>query len=353
MIGLVQDKLLAEGYKKIGVNYAGVALYCKPYADICYVINVVDYNNPQESPLTTEALLSLNQSTIAFMNSKGFENVEMLTLIVTYSEYLAEDLADSRMDYWVLDSYHNQFIIPYGQPQQFDKCADIFQKIVDELNGITAVEVKVPEPSRRVEVTRRPSRRLFIINNLFVAINVIIFFWLESKGNTTNSYFMLDHGAFFWPSIKIHGEIYRFFTCIFIHFGFEHLLSNMIVLFFLGDNLERAIGKSKYVIIYLVTGLAGSIVSCIYYLIIDEYVLSGGASGAIFGVLGALLYVVWTNQGKLEDLSSFKLILFLSYSFYNGFNSTGVDNAAHVGGFFAGLVLGKLLYRKPEQTLPY
>ena len=172
---------------------------------------------------------------------------------------------------------------------------------------------------------------------------------MESLGSTQNSYFMLEHGAFYWPSIKIHGEIYRFFTCIFIHFGFSHLFGNMIVLFFLGDNLERAVGKIKYVIIYLATGLAGSLVSCIYYLIIDEYVLSGGASGAIFGVVGALVYIVTANRGKLEDLDSFRLILFVAFSFYSGFTSTGVDNAAHVGGFVAGLILGKFLYKKPEQ----
>lgn len=353
MIEVVKNKLLTAGYNRIGVNYPGVALFCKIYPETCYVLNVVDYNNPEESQLNSEVLFSLNQSTKAFMNSKGFENVEMLTLVVTYSEYLAEDLTDGRMEYWVLDSYHNLFIMPYGQPQHFDKSGEILQRIVDEQNGIVPMEQKTPNSSRRVEVRRRPKRVLFTINNLFVAINVVIFLWLESQGDTTNSYFMLEHGAFFWPSIKIHGEMYRFFTCIFIHFGFEHLFSNMIVLFLLGDNLERAIGWVKYIIVYLATGLAGSIVSCIYYLIIDEYVLSGGASGAIYGVLGALLYVVWTNQGKLEDLNSFKLILFLCFSFYNGFNSTGVDNAAHVGGFFAGLILGKLLYRKPELTMEY
>ncbi|MDD6571736.1 MAG: rhomboid family intramembrane serine protease [Thermoflexaceae bacterium] len=344
MIDFIQEKLQEAGYKRIGVNYPDVALYCRAYPGRCYVLNIVDYKNPAESLLNTEALVSLNNSVVSFLKNKGFAEVDVIHLIVTYSEYVAEDLAGGRIHYWVLDNYHDSFIIPYGQPEKLDN-ADV---IIRQAIGLKTYPSENITGMEKVKKKKKPVK-ILTMNNLMIFINIIVFMILESLGSTQNSYFMLEHGAFYWPSIKIHGEIYRFFTCIFIHFGFSHLFGNMIVLFFLGDNLERAVGKIKYVIIYLATGLAGSLVSCIYYLIIDEYVLSGGASGAIFGVVGALVYIVTANRGKLEDLDSFRLILFVAFSFYSGFTSTGVDNAAHVGGFVAGLILGKFLYKKSEQ----
>lgn len=353
MVELIQKKLQEAGCRQIGVNYPGVTLFCKIQYDTCHVLVVADYRNPGESKLSTETLVSLKESVTAFLKAKGFVSINVVVLVVTYSEYLAEDLVDGRVDYWVADSYHNQFVIPAGQPASFGG----FETIIR--NAFYAetypkqeayVEPRQEQPRTSIRHQKKPKRNA-IVNDFIIAVNIIIFIVLESKGSTLDGYFMLEHGAFFWPSIKIHGEIYRFLTCIFIHFGFSHLVNNMIVLYFLGDNLERAVGKMKYLIIYLVSGLSGSLLSCIYYLIIDEYVLSGGASGAIFGVIGALLYIVIINHGKLEDLKAFNLILLVVFSFYSGFTSTGVDNAAHVGGFLAGLILGKLLYKKPEQPI--
>lgn len=340
MVDYVRRKLIEAGYNRIGADCPDVSLYYYAVSGECCIVNLVDYRNPKESMLNTDMLVSLNNSVVVFMRNKGFENVRLITVIATYSEYIAEELAGGRMQYWVLDVYHNLFIIPEGQPAAFGNLEKNLQHIAASLNFDL---VNVPRKKAKKQV------KLFTVNNLLVLINVFIFIILESLGSTEDMYFMLEHGAFFWPSIKIHGEFYRFFTCIFIHFGFSHLAGNMIILFFLGDNLERAVGKIKYIMIYLMTGLAASGVSCVYYLVIDEYVVSGGASGAIFGVVGALVYIVSVNRGKLEDLSSFKLILFVAFSFYSGFTSTGVDNAAHVGGFLAGLIAGKILYKTPPK----
>ena len=76
-------------------------------------------------------------------------------------------------------------------------------------------------------------------------------------------------------------------------------------------------------------------------------VVSAGASGAIFGVVGGLIYVVGVNRGRLEDLSSVQLLILAAITLYLGFTSTGVDNAAHVGGLVIGIFLGLLFYRSP------
>ena len=79
-------------------------------------------------------------------------------------------------------------------------------------------------------------------------------------------------------------------------------------------------------------------------------VVSAGASGAIFGVVGGLIYIVAVNRGRLEDLSSSQLIILALVTIYQGFTSTGVDNAAHVGGLLIGIFLGAVFYRKPRKN---
>lgn len=89
----------------------------------------------------------------------------------------------------------------------------------------------------------------------------------------------------------------------------------MLVLAYIGDNLERALGKVKYLVLYLAAGIGSSAVSAVWSMFKDEYSVSGGASGAIFGVVGALLVIVIKNRGQLEDLSSRQLSFLRDFPF--------------------------------------
>ena len=93
------------------------------------------------------------------------------------------------------------------------------------------------------------------VNTALVIINVAAFIFLSLIGSTEDAEFMAGHGAMFVPAVVMGREYYRFFTCMFLHFGFMHLMGNMVTLLFLGDNVERAVGWLKYVIIYLGGGL--------------------------------------------------------------------------------------------------
>ncbi len=188
-----------------------------------------------------------------------------------------------------------------------------------------------------------------ICNKVLVALNVVVFLALEFMGDTENSAFMLAHGALFPVEVLADGEWYRLFTCMFLHFGIRHLGNNMVVLFFLGDNLERALGHVKYVILYVASGLCASALSLAMMLRTGDFAVSAGASGAIFGVIGAMIYVLVRNQGRLEDLTAKRLIFMAALSLYFGFTSTGVDNYAHLGGLLSGILLAILLYRKKRR----
>ena len=167
-----------------------------------------------------------------------------------------------------------------------------------------------------------------------IIVNIAVFMVLSLLGDTENGYFMLHHGAMYEPMILENQEYYRFFTCMFLHFGMQHLANNMLVLFVLGGRLERTTGKLKYLLIYLLGG---------------EQSVSAGASGAIFGLMGALLYVVIANRGRLGDLSGKGMMLMVLLGLYCGMTSTGVDNLAHIGGLVCGFILALILYRKKKK----
>ncbi len=196
---------------------------------------------------------------------------------------------------------------------------------------------------------RRDGSRRALMNTLIIATNLLVFLWLEIQGSTKNASFMYLHGASYPSAIINEKEYYRLFTSMFMHFGAEHLFNNMLVLFFLGDNLERAVGKIRYLIIYLGSGFIGACVSTFGMYASGDYGVGAGASGAIFGVFGALFFLVLYHKGRMEDLTIRRLGLFILLTLYSGFTATGVDNYAHVGGLIAGFLLALLFGRRRQK----
>ena len=196
-------------------------------------------------------------------------------------------------------------------------------------------------------------RKTAYVNTAIIIINVLCFLYLELQGSTENAGFMLAHGAMFAPLVVDHGQYYRLVTSVFMHFGVSHLMNNMLVLFVLGDNLERALGHVKYLIFYLLCGVGANLVSMTVNLMMGSLSVGAGASGAIFGVVGGLVYAVGVNRGRLEDLTSRQLGVMILLTLYHGFASMNIDNAAHIGGLAAGILLGILLYRKPRRYMGY
>ena len=192
------------------------------------------------------------------------------------------------------------------------------------------------------------SGRKSYVTGVLIAINVVYFLYLEIGGSSEDVVFMVEKGAMFAPAVLIGHEYYRLVTAMFMHFGIDHIINNMIVLFAMGDNLERAMGHVRYLILYMACGIGSNAISMMISGA-DSGVVSAGASGAIFGMVGGLLYAVLANRGRLEDLSTKQMVFMIALSLYLGFTESGVDNVAHVSGLILGLFLGLILYRKPKR----
>lgn len=194
---------------------------------------------------------------------------------------------------------------------------------------------------------RRESSSMIVTQAIF-GINVAVFLAMLFAGVS-----ILDHpasrdlirwGANFGP-YTLGGQWWRLLTCVFIHGSFLHIAFNMWCLWSLGELAEALYGHWMFGAVYLISGVASSLVSVWW----NPQVLSVGASGAIFGIAGALVASFYLGEFSLPTAAIKgtlrSVVLFVGYNLFFGAVAHGIDNAAHIGGLVSGLILGALIAR--------
>lgn len=189
------------------------------------------------------------------------------------------------------------------------------------------------------------------VNTAIIAVNILVFLWMSVTGDVSSSSYMHSHGADFWPDVVYGHEYYRLITSAFLHFSLSHIFNNMLVLAFIGDNLERALGSLRYAIFYFIAVIGSGAASVLWHMYKGSMSISAGASGAVSAVVGGILVVLIMNRGRLEDLSASRVALFAVFSVYYGISTAGIDNAAHIGGFITGALLVLIMYRPGRRRL--
>ncbi len=354
MVEKIQKLLEAQGYLTIESNVPFVRLYVQYEISSAKVIQVLDCVD--EIPITVEQYTVFCDKSKEHIKERGYESIDFLTIVVTpwIDEARKFILHDDHC--WIVNSNNMSVILYDNEPDDFYGLRSVIEaeSIADDGASEVYYDRIRERPSYTGYYDTSPSQeRSFVqeftpVNTLFVIINVVVFFIMTFLGSTEDVEFMLEHGAMFVPAILEDGQIYRFFTCMFLHFGFMHLAGNMTVLMFLGDNVERAVGKFKFILIYILGGMFGSIGSFVYALVYNPGIVSAGASGAIFAIIGALLWLVIRNKGKLEDMTTLRMCVLIAYALYNGITSENVDMAAHLFGLVGGFLAAVLLYRKKD-----
>jgi rhomboid protease GluP len=172
---------------------------------------------------------------------------------------------------------------------------------------------------------------------ILIAIQLVVFLLMEFKGGSTDSSTLIKFGAKFNPLI-LEGEWWRFFTPMFLHIGFLHLLMNSMALYYLGPLVERIYGNVRFLFLYLFAGFAGVVASFLF-----SANLSAGASGAIFGCFGALLYFGVVFPRLFIRSLGFNILFVLALNIVFGFTVPGIDNAGHIGGLLGGFAAAGIL----------
>ncbi|WP_415816134.1 rhomboid family intramembrane serine protease [Mesobacillus thioparans] len=180
---------------------------------------------------------------------------------------------------------------------------------------------------------------------IFIAIQVLMFLVLEAAGGSTDTSTLIKFGAKFNPLI-LEGEWWRFFTPIIIHIGLLHLFMNTLALYYLGTMVERLYGNFRFLFIYIVAGFSGVLASFLY-----SPNLSAGASGAIFGCFGALLYFGVAKPRLFWRTLGLNILVVLGINLAFGFTIPGIDNAGHIGGLFGGFISAGI-FHLPKKRRP-
>ena len=189
-----------------------------------------------------------------------------------------------------------------------------------------------------------------VVTFAIIAINAIVYLAMCVKGVPflhPTAQDVIPWGASYGP-LTVGGQWWRLLTEIFVHFGIVHIGVNMYILYQVGVLTEILFGKVRFIILYLVAGLAGSLTS----LYVHPLGVSAGASGAIFGVFGALLAFLLIERGVIPKKAAMQiatsLAIFLGYNLIYGLADKTTDLSAHVGGLTTGFVVGCVLLLRPR-----
>lgn len=218
-----------------------------------------------------------------------------------------------------------------------EKGMSLFLKITDEIakkNEQTSIQAEEVFKKKKPTVTA-----------VIIALNIFMFILMYILGNGSEDGLTLIYFGANVKELIQAGEYYRLITSAFLHIGLLHLLCNMYCLYIVGSQIESFYGKFKYICIYLFSAICGSLLSMAM-----PSSISAGASGAIFGLFGSLLYFGYHYRVYLGTVIKSQLIPLILLNLGLGFVVPRIDNAAHIGGLIGGALISAALGVKYKST---
>lgn len=321
----LEELFLAQGYDKLPSNLPEFNFYCHREMQGINVLHVIDYR--QGLYISGDQFAHLKQKVIEFFALRGEPEIHVMTLILSEDTEKARRLCEQDAFCWIIDARAFRLIVHETQVSDFYGWKGILEEYLFAAARETADAPAAGDGMKKKLQSVAP------VSLFLVAVNVIIFIICTFTGNL-----LYNKGAFGVTEL-LQGGAYRLFTSMFLHGSVQHLFSNMIVLYYVGAIVERELGPVPYAAVYLLSGIAGNIFSAGYELLTGSYGSSVGASGAVFGVEGALLLLVMLHRGRLSTMTAGRVAFAIAFSLYCGFTSVGVNNAAHVGGLLMGFFM--------------
>ena len=339
-----------QGYRLYRLQNSEVSVFYKYYQEGFHLVMVLEDQQVVSSVdwfrMVQEQVLELfyhpQGRLLDFPEGYPVYHAELLTILFTGQTDWARHICMTYKNVWVYEPQKEQLIIYENQPGDFWGLKSCLEQLKDN-----------PANSRNFyknpETWKTQLLNLPFVTILIVLADIAAYLVLSAHGATENALYMAQNGAMYPDFITFNHQFWRFFTAMFLHFGITHLANNMIILACMGSRLEKAAGHLKFAVIYLLSGIGGGVLSYFVMLATGDYAVSAGASGAIFGVIGGLLYIVIRQKGNVEGMTPQGVMIMLVLSLYFGFTTAGVDNWCHVGGLISGFVLTIILYHGKAQ----
>lgn len=184
--------------------------------------------------------------------------------------------------------------------------------------------------------------RAYPLTAFLIAANLFMFLLLVLNGGSQDPETLSRFGALDSMRMVSMADMWRLISSMFLHAGFDHLLFNMFAMFVFAPPLERVFGKWKYLLFYLACGIVGNVLSMVMYV---EF-FSVGASGAVYGLFGAYLFIVLFRQGALDEQSRKTILVILGLGVIYSFIVPQINVYAHLGGLAAGFILFPSMLRR-------
>ena len=243
----------------------------------------------------------------------------------------------------ISDIKKNKFVNEYF-PDLKDKINSKKSNVVDMFKMTEELNDKTIKEDRKI--SKLFKNGIPIMTYVLIFINVLVFILMLSPGIYNNFINLFEN---YYVNVK-SGEVYRLVTSMFLHGNSIHLFFNMYALYVIGPEIERYYGPFKFLIIYLLSGVIGSLFSAV--LITSPSI---GASGAIFGLFGALLYFGFNYRATLDGYLKGQIIPLILINLLVGLIVPGIDIAAHIGGLIGGLLISLMVgikgFNKKNHTL--
>lgn len=176
---------------------------------------------------------------------------------------------------------------------------------------------------------------------ILLSIMVFYFIFMTLNGGTTNTENLIKYGAFFPPAILQYKQYYRFVSSIFIHIGFTHIFFNGYALYVFGPQIEKLMGAKKYLLFFLLTGIGGNMITFLFnFIFISSFLsVSAGASGSLFGLFGAFLYLIHRHSDMVTPEGRKNILSLLGINLLLTIIVPSISVTAHFGGLLVGYLL--------------
>ena len=338
----LERALIENGYRKMifSEEQEGYRIYYDIMQSLVNAVIFVDAGR-----YNADYINSIRTSLTLQMGNVGYTTHYMTVVCVdprstayTSDLSVARQVCSDNAFSWIYDvsekkimAYENQVDDFYGLKRILESASE-YESSDDEADKNEYKKVTVKDNLHKVREALKVAPKVTLT---LIIVNVIVFIICTLTGSL-----LYNKGAVGLKLIEKPTDIYRSFTSMFLHVGFAHLSGNMLLLFLVGNVVEREVKPVAFTVMYFVSGLVGDVVMFIEEIVRQQDIVVVGASGAVFGLLGVLLALVVFKRVSREKMSVNRVLYVIVLSIYNGYSQANVANGAHIGGVVAGFIMG-------------